>query len=135
MATIEVDWDVVRAITLRRETEDVTPNDVLRRLLQLPPALAPSAPTAAAMGSEGWTYGGVFFPNGTEFRACYRDKWHTGAVENGALYIDGSKAYSPSEAAQKITQHARNGWFFWECRLPGQTGWQIIDKLRRRGAI
>src|SRR5205807_10397357 len=36
MPTIEVDFDVFKALTARRLTEDVSENDVLREMLRLP---------------------------------------------------------------------------------------------------
>lgn len=35
MATIDVDFEVYKALTIRRETEEMTYNDVLRHLLSL----------------------------------------------------------------------------------------------------
>ena len=36
MATIEVDFDVFKALTMKRSSEEITENDVLRGLLGLP---------------------------------------------------------------------------------------------------
>lgn len=44
--------------------------------------------------------------------------------------LDGSPVGSPSEAAHKITGTNVNGWRFWECRLPGETRWRVIEALR-----
>ena len=128
MATIEIDWDVFKEITARRDTEGTTPNDVLRSVFGLPP-LEAGEPLRA---EEGWSYSGVFFPDGTEFRAYYGGKWHAAKVTDGALMLNGEQVYSPSEAAQKVTNHARNGWWFWECRLPGQTAWRTVNELRTK---
>lgn len=54
-----------------------------------------------------------------------------GRVQSGALVVDGKPYDSPSAAAVAITGNAVNGWRFWECRLPGKSGWQLIGGLRR----
>jgi hypothetical protein len=138
MRTIEVDFDVYKALTLRRPTESVTENDVLRELLGLPPAARaqPSALAASAAGvvSEpgAWITKGVRFPAGTEFRAHYKGETHLARVQNGALVLDGQRYDTPSAAAMAITGSPVNGWTFWECRLPGQAAWQMMKALRKR---
>jgi hypothetical protein len=133
MPTIEVDFDVFKALTMRRPSEEVTENDVLRQLLGLPSqngaALTPGVPTPGA-----WVTKGVRFPSGTEFRAVYKGQTHLARVENGALVLNGKRFDSPSAAAMSITGNKPvNGWTFWQCRLPGQAGWKMIKALRKSG--
>jgi hypothetical protein len=136
MRTIEVDFDVYKALMLRRPNESVTENDVLRELLGLPPA-APARDTlqpgsAAALSEPGaWITKGVRFPAGTEFRAHYKGETHLARVQIGALVVYGQRYDTPSAAAMAITGSPVNGWMFWECRLPGQAGWQMITALRK----
>jgi hypothetical protein len=131
MRTIEVDFDVYKALTMRRPSEDVTENDVLRELLQLPRKREPRpAPATPAPGD--WITKGVRFPAGTEFRAHYKGQTYLGRVESGALVLDGKPYDSPSAAAMSIARSAVNGWRFWEARLPGEAGWKMIESLRRR---
>jgi hypothetical protein len=92
---------------------------------------APSIKAANSDTSSGWVSKGVRFPVGTEFRASYKGRVHTGRVENDALTVNGKKFDSPSAAAMSITDSAVNGWRFWECKLPGKSGWQLIESLRR----
>jgi hypothetical protein len=132
MRTIEVDFDVFKAITLRRPSEDVTENDVLRQLLGLPArksaAEGPSLPDAGD-----WVTKGVRFPAGAEFRAAYKGQTHLARVEGGALLMGGRRFDSPSAAAMAITANKPvNGWRFWEVRLPGHAGWTPIAGLRKR---
>lgn len=132
MRAIEVDFDVYKALTMRRPSEEVTENDVLRELLGLPRRKASGTPAAGPAPGD-WIAKGVRFPAGTEFRAHYKGQTHLARVEGGALVLNGKRHDSPSSAAVSITGSAVNGWRFWEARLPGQAGWKIIESLRRSG--
>jgi hypothetical protein len=132
MRTIEVDFDVYKALMMRRPTENVTENDVLRELLQLPRVKPGSAPATAGPAPGDWITKGVRFPAGTEFRAHYKGQTHLGRAEAGALMLNGKPYDSPSSAAVSITGSSVNGWRFWEARLPGEAGWKMIESLRRR---
>ena len=130
MHNIEIDFDVFKALTLRRAAEDVTYNDVLRELLGLNSTKrAPVESHAPATG--GWFTKGVTFPDGTEFRATHKGQGYSGKVESGALVVNGKRYDSPSAAAVEITGRPTNGWIFWECRLPGKTSWQIMKSFRK----
>ena len=130
MRTIEVDFDVYKALTLRRPSESVSENDVLRELLGL------SRRKAAASGADSpapgdWVTKGIRFPAGTEFRANYKGQTYLARVDSGALVLNGERFDTPSSAAMSITKNPVNGWTFWECRLPGQASWQMIKALRK----
>lgn len=128
MATIEVDFEVYKALTMRRETEETTYNDVLRSLLNLGGQnVVPKAPAAGG----GLVYKGAEFPEGTQFRATYKGQTYTGLIKGG-VWVDekGRVQNSPSEAAYSITGNHVNGWRFWECRRPTDTRWRSIDSLR-----
>jgi len=131
MRTIEVDFDVYKALTLRRPSENVTENDVLRELLRLPPKQQVAAPTSSPAQGD-WVAKAIRFPAGTEFRANYKGETHLARVDNGALVLNGERFDTPSSAAMSITKGPVNGWTFWECRLPGQAHWQMIKTLRDR---
>ena len=137
MRTIEVDFDVFKALTLRRPTESVTENDVLRELLGLSPALRSLSAARAAsviappIDPDSWLSKGVRFPAGTEFRAHYKGETHLARVEKGALVLAGKRYDTPSAAAMAITDgRPVNGWTFWECRTPGQATWRMIKTMR-----
>ena len=102
-------------------------NDVIRALLKLDAKpLSRIAPV-----QNGATFKGVFFPDGTEFRAPYKGQTYTAEIKNGQwVSADGVTHKSPSEAAVAITGKNWNGWRFWHCKRPGDTGWQLIDGLR-----
>src|SRR6267378_6592726 len=116
MTTINIDFDVFKALTARRESEDVSYNDVLRDLLELRPNKI-SAITEDGQPGD-WVTNGVRFPQGTEFRANYKGQTYRARVEGGALLLDGKKYSSPSLAGVSITDYAVNGWHFWECKFP-----------------
>lgn len=131
MRTIEVDFDVFKALTMRRPSESVSENDVLRELLGLPTHRQSTA-LAAGPAPGDWVTKGVRFPLGTEFRAVYKGQTFLGRVDAGALVVNGARFETPSAAAMSITQNNVNGWNFWECRFPGQSTWVVIKSLQKR---
>jgi len=130
MRAIEVDFDVYKALTLRRPNENVTENDVLREILRLPPKHQSTALVGAPTPAD-WVTKGVRFSVGTEFRASYKGQTYLARVDSGALVLNGDRFDTPSSAAMSITRNPVNGWTFWECRLPGQASWQMIKALRK----
>lgn len=131
MRSIEVDFDVFKALTTRRPSEEVSENDVLRELLGLPARRKQSAPASTSPAPGDWITKGVRFPTGTEFRASYKGQTYLARVEAGALVLNGKRFDSPSAAAISITKNPVNGWHFWQCRLPGEAGWKMIKALRK----
>ena len=132
MPTIQVDFDVFKAITSRRPREDVTENDVLRELLHLPPVEVSSRRQRPAAGD--WIPKGVRVPAGSELRAHYKGQLYLAEVSSGALVLNGKRFDSPSAAAMSITRHQVNGWTFWEVRLPGQGRWTRLKDFRAGGS-
>jgi hypothetical protein len=136
MQSVEIDFDVFKALTSLRTSEEDTYNDVLRSLLKLPSnKLAQSAEQMLRASQAGkiWQTGGVSFPAGTEFRARYKGETYVGTIDAGALWVAGKRAVNPSSAANMITGNNVNGWRFWEARLPGQQ-WRRMDFYRKRTA-
>ena len=129
MTSIEVDFEVFKALTVRRKTEATTHNDVIRELLRLPVATQAEVRPPTSEG-RGWVSKGVLFPNGTEFRATHKGRTYMGRVDDNQFVLDGKAVTSPSEAAVRITGSAVNGWRFWYCRFPHETRWRRIDSLR-----
>lgn len=126
MKTIEIDFEVYKELTVRRETEKVSYNDVIRQLLDLDSKLnANNNDTGKPFVSKG-----VTFPHGTKFRANYKGKNFYAEVKNGALIYDEKAHTSPSSAAIAITGNSVNGWIFWECQFPKENSWSLIKQLR-----
>jgi len=130
MRTIEVDFEVYKALMLRRKSEEVSFNDVLRELLKLDTSSTSKAKVKIERTDKPWICRGVKFPHGTEFRSTYNGIDYTGKVDNGALVVQGERFDSPSEAAFFITGDEVDGWYFWECKLPGKSSWKGINSLR-----
>ena len=128
MPTIEIDFEVFKALTARRSTEEVSENDVLRQLLRLPPQTTPRPDNP---GPDDWVTKGVRLPAGTELRATYKGQAHMARVSGAALVLNNQRFNSPSAAAMSITGNPVNGWTFWECRLPGRGRWMSMKELRR----
>jgi hypothetical protein len=128
MTAIEVDFEVFKILTSRRETEATTYNEVIRDLLGLRKEKR-SGPAAAAKGA---TYKRVFFPDGTQFEANYKGRRYTAHIRDGAWIdgLDGKVRTSPSHAVNKLTGTSVNGWRFWRCKRPNETGWTLMDKLQ-----
>ena len=113
MPTITVDFDVFKALTLRRPSEDISENDVLRELLGLP-RKAPRDMKIWPVAGD-WLSKGVRFPAGTEFRATYKGKNYLAhriraialehqvpIVENQAL---AQALYKSADVGQEIPAH------------------------------
>jgi hypothetical protein len=125
---IDVDFEVYKALTSKRATEAVTYNDVIRDLLKLKGAV-PN--TEAQEQRKGLTLKGVFFPDGTQFRATYKGRTYTAEIKDGAWRdSDGRVRNSPSESAAHITGKNWNGWRFWNAKRPGDASWSLIADLR-----
>ena len=132
MKSIDIDFEVWKELTKQRSSEEVTYNDVLRNLLNLKGIVKKTVTLRSSISKQyDWATKGVYFPDGTEFRANYRGQMYYGKVEKGRLVVNGNRFNSPSAAAMSITGNSVNGWTFWECRMPDQSNWQIIKSLRR----
>jgi hypothetical protein len=130
MPSIEIDFDVFKALTARRTSEDMTENDVLRQLFNLGKK-GSSLTRIDSPAPDDWVTKGVRLPSGTDLRSTYKGKSYVARVISGALVLQGQRFDSPSAAAMSITGSPVNGWTFWEYKLPGQDRWQILKSLRR----
>ena len=129
MKSIEIDFEVYKHLTMMRETEEVSYNDVIRRLLNLGQR-SNGKSDIVEKGKKPFVTKGVSFPHGTKFKANYKGKNYYAEVQDGALVYEGERHTSPSSAAIAITGNSVNGWIFWECQFPGQSVWRSIKKLR-----
>jgi hypothetical protein len=128
---IEIDFDVFKELTSKRDNESVSYNDVLRLLLGLESNQANVDKKKERISrGKAWTVKRVTFPHGTEFRASYQGREYNAVVDDGALVFEGKRYTSPSPAAMAITNNSVNGWVFWECRFPGTSQWTSMNRYR-----
>jgi hypothetical protein len=128
---IEVDFDVWKALTNLRESEDTTFSDVLRHVLKLTTAAAVPTATFPAERLTGASFKGVFLPDGTILRVTYKGRMYTAEIKNGRwLDHEGNMRSSPSEAARAISNTQVNGWRFWEVKRPKDARWRRLDVLK-----
>jgi hypothetical protein len=134
--TIEIDFDVHKVIEGERRNFGESPNDVLRRLFQLPQNTPPSADKKVINGTRSWSGDGVTLPHGTFLKMKYNGRQHQGEIVDGKWIIDGHEFESPSGAASgvAITKNGKktrlDGWIYWEVRLVGENQWTPLRSLR-----
>lgn len=132
MTTIEVDFEVYKKLTVMRETERMTVNDVIRKLLVLPEdSVEQDIEDIVKDLVSSWFIKGATFPARTQFRAEYKGNIFFGEVIDAALVVNGKAFKSPSSAATEITGNSVNGWKFWECKFPDEVKWQPISKFKK----
>jgi hypothetical protein len=136
--TIEIDFDIHKLIEAERRSFTETPNEVLRRLLNMS---TPEPSTQAARkpdAGRSWSGEGVTLPHRTALRMRYNGRQHEGQVVDGKWIVDGKTFDSPSGAASgvAITKSGKrtrlDGWIYWEVRVPGDESWMPISGLRRK---
>lgn len=148
MRTIEIDFEVHKAIELERRSFDETPTTVLRRLLGIEPAEAEQDKEAemstALSARDGGPWvgkgksAGLTLAHGTELRMHYNDQRFTGRVDNGALVIGEKRFSSPSAAARglcrtkKGSKTSLNGKELIDVRLPGEADWVLLKTYQLR---
>jgi len=138
---IEVDFDVFKELTARRDHEGHTYNDVLREMLGLDSIQEPEAPESPLQAAgdalsrpfhfKGFFSRGLHLPGGTLLRARYKQREYRAHIE-GECWVDenGREHTSPSAAAAAITGTNVNGLRFWEAKRPNDTAWRRLELLR-----
>ena len=136
LRTIEIDFDVHKAVETARTSFSESPNDVLRRLLEIDTkkVAAPAEPA----GGRAWSGKGVSLPHGTQLRMDYNGAQHVGTIDNGVWSVEGKTFKSPSAAAGGValTKHGTHpsldGWVYWRAKRPGDHRWIDLNSLRHR---
>ena len=145
MQQIDIDFDVFKALTVRRRSESHTYNEVIRELLDIDKgeAIHDAAPLeqvdldlnkSLARITTGPTSGiklrGLFLPNGTLLRATHKGGAFSAQIADGKwVSEDGIEHGSPSAAASAITNNNVNGWRFWQAKRPSDSEWRNLDML------
>ncbi|WP_018065677.1 hypothetical protein [Martelella mediterranea] len=144
--SIEIDFDVHKAIELERRGFDETPNEVLRRMLGIDvSAVQRSARSLAASPiAEGRSWvgkgksAGLMLPHGTDLQMVYNGQHFTGHVDNGSLVLEGQRFSSPSGAADELCRTrdgkktSLNGKELIQVRLPGESEWQLLKAYEQQ---
>lgn len=131
MTTIEIDFDVHKAIEINRNSFAEKPNDVLKRMLGLgQPALQ------AVPGGKSYTYQHLELPHGTEARMTYNNVDYTARIEDGFwITEDGQRHKSPSGAASGVAvtknggKTKLDGWTYWWVKTPGSPDFIFLNDL------
>ena len=128
---IEIDFAVYKAITLRRETEETTPNDVLRSVFGLPAADSqPAGKVVANSSSGGVMAAGRFLPDGTLLKTVYKGQPYFAEIIDGKIVSKGGKSFrSLSAAAFSITSTNVNGLRFWKAKRPTDPDWSTVATI------
>lgn len=147
--TIEIDFDVHKAIEVERRSFEEAPNAALRRLLGIDPrdtSPAPPSPPAPPSRGRPWVgkghSRGLTLPHGTELRFDYRGKRLTGQVVDGSLVVEGQHFDSPSAVAVHFFRNKQgerthlNGKALCDIRLPGESRFRglkgyEVEQLRK----
>ncbi|MCC6451612.1 MAG: DUF4357 domain-containing protein [Acidobacteria bacterium] len=130
--SIKIDFEVYKAITMRRESPGMTENDVLREMLGLPRLDKRRSGDHSSLSSgREWVWKDTSLPEGTELRAEYKGRPYTARIEDGSIVVEGKEFHSPSAAAAAITGGQVNGWKFWKYRPSEKDEWRCLINLRQ----
>ena len=132
MATIDIDFDLFKELTIRRTSEDETISDVIRKILAASSSTgfvhSEDEPTQAAV-----VFAGTIFPEGTIFEATYKGRTYYAKIKDGAWRDSaGAIRTSPSDAARAVTNTNVNGWRFWKAKRPGDPTFRFLEQLREK---
>lgn len=82
---------------------------------------------------NGYTWGQVFLPVGTELRTRYKGEWRTARLENGKFQYEGKVYDSPAQVCNAMRGNtSNNAWLTLEVKRPQDVNFQLADRLRRR---
>lgn len=147
MKTIQIDFDVHKAIEAQRTGFDDEPNDVLRRLFKLKPRdkrpnldINPDelSQSIETMLDGGWISKNVDLSAGTKVRMEYDGVTHMGEIVDGKWHVEGEDFKSPSGAAVYVVSKQRgqhtsvNGWNYWQVLDETKGKWVLLKDLRDR---
>ena len=132
---IPVDLEVYKALEARREAFSENHNDILRRVLGIPP-MSSSQPASSGMEEAVvWRRKGVGLPKGTRWRMSSANGEQNGNVVEGGFQYKGEVVSSPSRLAMQIyrTKSGKktnlNGWRYIEVKRPGDIDWTMLSSL------
>lgn len=130
--TIEIDFEIHKLIESERLSFAESPNDVLRRLLNLRRREPKNSVNTL---EKSWSNLGVELRHGSRLRMSYNGATYTGFIDNGAWVVEGRHFTSPSGAASGVARTKKgkatrlDGWRYWEVQLPGTDTWVTLWHL------
>jgi hypothetical protein len=136
MRVIEVSDEVFRELQRRAEPFVDTPEDVIRRLLDIDPQA--SVQREAATGAADLVSHAGRVPHGATLRATYKGREFSAQVANGRVLWNGKVFDSLSSAAVGVIQSTgarrptENGWRFWEVKDPVTGEWKRATEYQER---
>jgi len=152
MPEITISFEVWKTLTMMRESESQSYDDVIRQLL--PKYESTTKPQSGPLHSNNlsrvsspefvkseFTHQsnphnlfcciGGSIPVGTRLRKRWNGITHEGVVCETGIEYRGKMYRSPSTAAGEITRNSVNGWIWWQCQLPGANKWILLNECRR----
>lgn len=141
LRTIEIDFEIHKAIEAERRSFDEPEYVALRRLLKMEDVEAPKSPENE-VGRDGRPFveDGVSVVHGSDARMRYLrgTQLYEGKFLDGMLVVDGTAYPTLSAAASDLARTKEgkktslNGWLYWEVRAPGTAKWRAMKDLRDR---
>ena len=77
----------------------------------------------------GYQWKSLFLPSGTRIRIAIRRKVHYATVDGDYLRYNGEEM-SPAQLVNRLAGCTRNAWKHVWILLPGETRWQLAEKMR-----
>lgn len=134
---IEIDFEVHKEIEKRRESFNDTPNDVLRRILELPIIETDekeddvkSSDFIARGLKHGLFTKGILLPNGKKLQNESRGTIFEAEIKSGMLVFNNRAYKSLSKAACVAAGVNENGWRFWHYYDEISESWLPCSNLR-----
>ena len=89
--------------------------------------------TASAPDSDslqgGYQWKSLFLPSGTKIRVALCGKTYHAAVDGDRIYHNGEEV-TPAQLVNRLAGCTRNAWKHIWLLLPGETRWQLAEKMR-----
>lgn len=138
LRSIDIDFDIHKAIEAERQSFDEPPFAALRRLLGLPIAEDVAEPVIEQGSGRPFIEDGVTVPHGSEARMEYQRgaQVYEGRFLEGMLVVNGESHSSLSSAAKAVavtkdgTRPSLNGWLYWKAKFPGEAHWRSLHDMR-----
>lgn len=133
LTTIDIDLDVYKAIQNNLKSFEETPNEVLRRILEIDTECSDTKlnfTSPEISNQKYYIWKGTNFLVGLKLRKIYKQSLLQAEIRENGFFHDGIFFNSPSAAAGHATKTQVDGWKFWEYFDTKSNQWKLLDKLR-----